>query len=120
MIERLARLPFDRRGEPICRAQWSVPQRRGNDGSDEPAGEQDDGLAARPGSQSRVLWAFLRTNDFDADGERTGQDAEYQSDAERRPEIAPKRVHAFSRASSRQPMSRRWKASGEAILANAR
>ena len=55
-----------------------------------------------------------------AEGDQAGDSADRQAGRDDRPEIAPQRVHAGSRASSRQPMSRRWKPSAKSIASTAR
>src|SRR6476661_10322292 len=52
--------------------------------------------------------------------DRSGEPTDQQADRDARPEKAPQNAHAFSRASSRQPMSRRWNPSAKSIWSTAR
>jgi hypothetical protein len=99
--EGLAGTSLDLAAESIRRAKRAMPKHRGGDG-DDGCRREDSGLLLAP--------------ERDQPRDRPDQEA----GGERRPEIAPQDVHTVSRASSRQPMSRRWKPSAKSIWSTAR
>ena len=88
---------LDLRSEPIRPAERAGPQRSPNQRRDE--------------ADSKRGVAFGPAVEPDDPGKKAGD----QPNREARPEKVPQRVHACSRASSRQPMSRRWKPSVKSI-----
>src|SRR5438105_5676108 len=119
MVERLARLPLDRGCKAVGCSQRAVPQDGCDNRCGDSAAEQEHAFAARLMNQRRLVGQFLGADNPYADRNRTGENAEHRARPERRPQIAPEGVHAFSRASSRQPMSRRWKPSAKSICSTA-
>src|SRR5690349_13824780 len=97
-----ASVALDFRREPIGSPQRSMPESRCDERKDDPDCQRE--IASRLQSKSN----------------RAGDHAEQEARSEHRPEVGPESVHAPSRASSRQPMSRRWKPSAKSIWSTAR
>jgi hypothetical protein len=100
--ECLADAALDGAGKMVGCAERSEPQSGKTDRHEEP--DRTCGVAAARAPER----------------DRSGDDADDQPGADDRPEIGPQRAHALSRASSRQPMSRRWKPSAKSIWSTAR
>src|SRR6185369_8938025 len=102
MVEDAAGVMFDAVGQPFSAAERAMPQGCENERKKDPDGEGCIASGRSPESH------------------RSDRAADQQADRKAWPEIAPQGVHAVSRASSRQPISRRWKPSAKSIWSTAR
>src|SRR5689334_13723800 len=100
--QRLLDALLDAGREPVGSAGGTMPQRRKSNGRHD----------------ARCMWDHPAMPL--AIGDAAGDDPRDHAESERGPEVAPQGVHAFSRAISRQPMSRRWKPSAKSIWSTAR
>src|SRR5260221_171670 len=102
MIEHGARIVLDLSAEAFCGAQRAMPHRR--HGKHNLEAQRERRVAPRSAPE----------------GDRPGWPADQQPGREAGPEIAPQIVHASVLASSRQPMSLRWKPSAKSIWSTPR